>query len=79
MDFSLTVAFSVALAAYTLITLWRSRYRVTASHPLPPGPPPLPIIGNVLGISPEEPWASYTRWGKTYGRYLFASSSTGPI
>ncbi|KAN0092739.1 Cytochrome P450 [Tylopilus felleus] len=71
MDFSLTVAFSVALAAYTLITFWRSRYRVPASHPLPPGPPPLPIIGNVLGISPEEPWASYTRWGKTYGDLVY--------
>ena len=35
--------------------------------PLPPGPPGLPFIGNVIGISNEEPWLTYAGWAKTHG------------
>ncbi|KAF8554406.1 cytochrome P450 [Imleria badia] len=70
MDFSLTV-FLVVLAAFVLVFLWPSRRRVPAGYPLPPGPSPFPIVGNVLGINPAEPWASYTRWGKIYGDLVY--------
>jgi len=33
----------------------------------PPGPPPIPIIGNVRGIDVNAPWLTYTEWGKQYG------------
>ena len=69
---SLLKLFLVVLVAYVLISLWR---RVPAGYPLPPGPSPVPIVGNVLGINPTEPWTSYTRLGTLYGWSLFAFSS----
>ncbi|PCH34102.1 cytochrome P450, partial [Wolfiporia cocos MD-104 SS10] len=34
---------------------------------LPPGPAPLPIIGNTLHIPQVHPWLTYSKWAKTYG------------
>ncbi|KAJ3968799.1 cytochrome P450 [Lentinula raphanica] len=34
---------------------------------LPPGPKPLPFIGNVLEIPTERPWIKYAEWGRIYG------------
>ena len=35
--------------------------------PLPPGPPPLPVVGNVRGINTSSPWLTYTEWAHVYG------------
>ena len=35
--------------------------------PLPPGPTPLPLLGNVLGMNKDAPHLTYTAWSKTYG------------
>ncbi|KAH7927600.1 cytochrome P450 [Leucogyrophana mollusca] len=35
--------------------------------PLPPGPPPLPVVGNVRGIDTHAPWRTYREWGYIYG------------
>ncbi|CZR65709.1 related to cytochrome P450 CYP2 subfamily [Phialocephala subalpina] len=34
---------------------------------LPPGPPGLPIIGNILQSPTTYPWRVYHQWGKKYG------------
>jgi cytochrome P450 len=34
---------------------------------LPPGPPRLPIIGNILQAPTTYPWRVYQQWGKKYG------------
>ncbi|KAF8137304.1 cytochrome P450 [Boletus edulis] len=39
--------------------------------PLPPGPPGLPLVGNVVGIDTEAPWLTYTEWAKTYGDLVY--------
>ncbi|KAG2032256.1 cytochrome P450 [Suillus americanus] len=38
--------------------------------PLPPGPRPLPILGNALQLDTKRPWLTYTEWGKTYGKII---------
>ncbi|KAF9531320.1 cytochrome P450 [Crepidotus variabilis] len=35
--------------------------------PYPPGPKPLPILGNVLDIKPKELWVQALRWAELYG------------
>lgn len=35
--------------------------------PLPPGPPPLPIIGNLKDIPQDKAWLKYDAMTKQYG------------
>ncbi|KAG1733009.1 cytochrome P450 [Suillus paluster] len=39
--------------------------------PLPPGPMPLPLIGNILSLDAKEPWLTYTHWRAIYGNLVF--------
>lgn len=32
-----------------------------------PGPPRLPLIGNLLQMPESEAWVTYKKWGETYG------------
>ena len=36
----------------------------------PPGPRPLPIIGNLLDIPKESSWLAYTQFSKKYGEAI---------
>ncbi|KAI0061731.1 cytochrome P450 [Artomyces pyxidatus] len=41
--------------------------------PHPPGPRPLPIIGNLFDLPKEASWLTYTEWAKTYGDIVSVS------
>ena len=44
--------------------------------PYPPGPRPLPLIGNLLDIPKEFSWLSYTQLSKKHGMIYFAVKGT---
>ncbi|KAG7095320.1 hypothetical protein E1B28_006085 [Marasmius oreades] len=44
-----------------------SKSDITGSAVLPPGPKPVPILGNILDLTPRELWLRATSWAKVYG------------
>jgi hypothetical protein len=57
------VAFSLFL--YLLVAFRDHRRR--RGLPYPPGPPPWPIIGNLLDVPKKMPWIGYADMSKKYG------------
>lgn len=51
----------VALPAVTLL------YDFVVWLRMPPGPTPLPFIGNKLQLSQSKPWIQFHEWSKIYG------------
>ncbi|KAI9572270.1 cytochrome P450 [Boletus coccyginus] len=50
------------------------RWRATAlpvGLTLPPGPTPLPILGNALAVDRNTPWLTYTAWAEQYGPLVY--------
>ncbi|KAI9444584.1 cytochrome P450 [Lactarius indigo] len=57
------LAFSALL--YVLFAFRDHRRR--RGFPYPPGPPPKPIIGNLLDVPMLSPWVAYSKMSKKYG------------
>ncbi|KAI0056401.1 cytochrome P450 [Artomyces pyxidatus] len=57
----------VALAATLLLARAFERRRKRKGLVCPPGPTPLPVVGDLFDIPSEYSWLSYAKWGKTYG------------
>ena len=36
---------------------------------IPPGPRPLPVIGNLLDMPTSHEWLRFAEWGHSYGQY----------
>ncbi|KAK5990623.1 Cytochrome P450 monooxygenase aneD [Cladobotryum mycophilum] len=50
-------------------------YRRKRQHlPLPPGPPQLPLVGNIHQIPEENPWRTYKEWHQKYGPIITVRS-----
>lgn len=47
-------------------------YKKRRGLPYPPGPRPLPLIGNLLDIPKEFSWLAYTQLSKKHGMSCFA-------
>jgi hypothetical protein len=56
-----------SLAAFLAIRDYQRRQGL----PYPPGPRPLPLIGNIFDIPREYSWLTYTQLSKKYGMIYF--------
>ncbi|KAI0064828.1 CyP450 monooxygenase [Artomyces pyxidatus] len=56
----------VIAASLLFLTIFVQR-RKQRNLPYPPGPRPLPIVGNLFDVPKESSWLVYTEWAKTYG------------
>ena len=69
-DFLIVLFFIFALQVFR-------DYRKRRGLPYPPGPRPLPIIGNLLDIPMESSWLTYSQLAKKYGTsYVFFACPT---
>jgi len=68
------LAFSLFL--YLLVAF--RDYRRRRGLPYPPGPPPWPIIGNLLDVPKKAPWIGYADMSKKYGMGNFLVTVPSP-
>ncbi|KAL5511417.1 hypothetical protein ACEPAH_4633 [Sanghuangporus vaninii] len=47
--------------------------------PLPPGPKPLPLVGNTFHMPLQDSWETFTKWGREYGEVVHVSVFNQPI
>ena len=74
--FHLTTVIPISiLAFFSVRNFIKKRRDNPAGLPLPPGPPRLPIVGNLFGIKDlGAQWLTYAEWSKKYGRCPLSSS-----
>ncbi|KAG2031493.1 cytochrome P450 [Suillus americanus] len=70
MLFTHILALGILCIVALVVASGLTRRRVYQALPLPPGPRPLPFLGNVLQLDTKRPWLTYTAWGKTYGKII---------
>jgi hypothetical protein len=56
------LAVTVAYVAYKYFT------PASPPAPYPPGPKPVPILGNVFNLTSKELWLEVSKWAKDYGQ-----------
>jgi hypothetical protein len=75
-----SLALYAAVLLVSVLSLYVFRvYAAKSSLPLPPGPPALPIIGNVHQAPKSHPWLQYHAWGKTYGPVVHLNMMGQPV
>ena len=57
----------LALLSFLLVIRAVRDHRRRGGLPYPPGPRPLPIVGNLFHVPTEFTWLGFTRFSKEYG------------
>ena len=63
----------VVLTSLSWISTIVSRKRKVGDLPLPPGPPPMPIVGNFSEMLLPESWVIAMEWAKKYGEPFYSA------
>ncbi|KAI0676617.1 CyP450 monooxygenase [Trametes maxima] len=77
--FSSSLPWPFALAAILAAFIWKFSTSSSHTHPLPPGPPRLPLIGNVLDLPTENMEAHYRELNRQYGDLVYLDALGQPI
>ena len=64
---------SLSLASLLVLFLWFRKPKVSRAS-LPPGPKPLPLLGNILDLTLKELWLPAFEWAKQHGTGIPTSS-----
>ena len=70
-----SVFIALFAVGFVLIVLKR---QFSKHYNLPPGPKPLPLIGNTHQVPKTHPWLTYTEWAKKYGIVEYLGSMFEP-
>jgi hypothetical protein len=62
-----TASITVALSSLLIVLFFRFRKSKASRASLPPGPKPLPLLGNILDLTLKELWLPAYQWYKQYG------------
>ena len=69
----LTLILSTYIVIHSLVKSARKR-----RGPLPPGPRPLPLVGNLFDLPKTTPWVTYRDWSNKYGTLFFICRAQHP-
>ncbi|KAH0828605.1 cytochrome P450 [Lanmaoa asiatica] len=65
---------SILVALWSAVTIYIVRNRrLQTRYSLPPGPRPLPLIGNLLDLPLKDEATTYNTWAKKYGDLVYAN------
>ncbi|KAI9567605.1 hypothetical protein HD554DRAFT_978917 [Boletus coccyginus] len=70
--FDRTTTGALLLGCVVVTYIARRALGTRASYPLPPGPPGLPCVGNVMGVDASTPRITYTEWARKYGDIVYS-------
>ncbi|KAG1880062.1 cytochrome P450 [Suillus subluteus] len=65
--------------ALAIFSCYRNYWNKQSGPPLPPGPRPLPIVGNVLSLDAAQPWLTFNAWKSTYGDIIYTRLLNKPV
>ncbi|KIJ33064.1 hypothetical protein M422DRAFT_265094 [Sphaerobolus stellatus SS14] len=68
---------STIIALGTLVFALFIWFRRSKGGPLPPGPKPMPFLGNIKDLTTKELWLPAREWAKQYGDVVHLH--VGPI
>ena len=63
-----------SLICISVVSLWNRQRRLLKL--MPPSPPGLPLLGNVLQVPQVEPWHTFGKWKQQYGKFSTGAVST---
>ena len=63
---------------FYILSVFRDHRRRGGLH-YPPGPPPRPIIGNILDIPKDAPWTAYVDMSRKYGTNDIICDTCSPL